>query len=262
VLFDTHPQSFTPNFVRIARATSRIAVKRAKLLFTVSAYSRESICASYGVAPERVFITCNGVDRARFSPGAQGGDVPQRYGLAAGEYLCCIGRLEPRKNHLALVRAYATLGPNCPPLAIVGQRDFSFGAVFEEVERLGLSGRIHFLEHVDDADMPALLRHARLFVYPTHAEGFGMPVAEALASGVPVITSTTTALPEVAGEAATLVHPDDVPGLGAAIRAALAASPAARAERSAQGLRQAEKFTWRRSAQVLVDGFRRCAAVV
>jgi glycosyltransferase involved in cell wall biosynthesis len=259
VLFETHPQFFSPGFVRIARATSGIAIRRAKLLFTVSAYSRDSICAAYGIPRERVLITYNGVDTARFHPGGEGGEVPARHGLVAGEYLCCIGRLEPRKNHVALIKAYAALGPDRPPLAIIGQRDFSFDGVFAEVERLGLIGHVHFLEHVGDTDMPALLRHARLFIYPTHAEGFGMPVAEALASGVPVITSTTTSLPEVAGDAATLVHPDDVAALSAAMRADLDASPQARAQQAARGQRQVGLFTWRKAAQVLIDGFRRQA---
>jgi len=110
---------------------------------------------------------------------------------------------------------------------------------------------------VADDDLPALLRHARLFVYPTHAEGFGMPVAEALASGVPVIASSTTSLPEIAGDAATLVAPEDIDQLAAALRHDLQQRDDARADRAARGLRQAARFSWKASAQVLVDSFRR-----
>jgi glycosyltransferase involved in cell wall biosynthesis len=255
VLFESHPQFFSANFVRIARATSRMAVRQADLLFTVSEYSRDQICNVYSVPPERVSVTYNGVDTSRFFQGEAGADVPARYGLTAGNYLCCIGRLEPRKNHLSLIRAYAALGQNQPPLAIIGQRDFSFDAAFAEVSRLGLQSNIKFLEDVSDTDMPALLRHARVFIYPSYAEGFGMPVAEAMASGVPVITSSTTSLPEVSGAAAILVHPDDIVGLSEALRNQLQASPDARAQRVALGLQQIDKFAWHLAAQVLIDGF-------
>lgn len=180
-----------------------------------------------------------------------------RHGLQSGGYLLSLGRLEPRKNHVSLVQAYARLGVDAPPLIIVGQRDFAFSRVFELIRELRLDGRIRILENVDDDDLPVVLRHARLMAYPSAAEGFGMPVLEALASGVPVITSDSTALPEVAGGAAWLVPPLDVERLAATMREALAETPAARAVRIERGLRHAQAFTWREAAGELVGAVRR-----
>ncbi|MDZ7813021.1 MAG: glycosyltransferase family 1 protein [Ideonella sp.] len=166
-----------------------------------------------------------------------------------------MGRLEPRKNHVTLLQAYARLADAAPPLVIVGQRDFHYGAVFDDIRRLQLGPRVKVLETVDDATLPAVLRHALLFVYPALAEGFGMPVPEAMASGVPVITANTTALPEVAGDAALLVPPDDDAGLAAALSEVLAPGPRAQAMRQA-GLLQAARFSWEASAQTLLAGIR------
>jgi alpha-1,3-rhamnosyl/mannosyltransferase len=97
-------------------------------------------------------------------------------------------------------------------------------------------------------------------VYPSHAEGFGMPVLEALASGVPVITSNTTSLPEVAGPAAWLTSPTDVERLAACLREALAETPTAREQRIERGLEHAARFTWREAAQNLLCAVRRAIA--
>ncbi len=257
-LFETHPAFFSNGFVRLSRFTSRRAVRDAALLFTVSRFSRDEIARLYGVDAQRITVTGNGVDTARFFPGPDGADRVRALGLTPAGYLCTIGRIEPRKNHLNLLRAYAVLPLPRPPLVIIGQRDFSFGAVFDEIERLGLDtrpgGELRLLEHVDDASLPALLRHALLFVYPSFAEGFGMPVAEAMASGVAVVTSNSTALPEVAGDAAWTADPTQPQQIAQAIQALLQ-DPARRAEAVRRGRLQAARFNWHDAAVALVGQF-------
>ncbi len=256
VLYETHPQYFTRFFVWQSRLTGRHAARAARLLFTVSAHSRDEIVRLYGVERERVAITCNGVDFARFTPGTAGADAVRAHGLEPGGYLLTLGRLEPRKNHVTLLRAYAQLGPEAPPLVIVGQRDFHYGAVFDEIARLQLGERVRVLEHVDDAPLPAVLRHAQVFVYPALAEGFGMPVAEAMASGVPVITSDTTSLPEVAGPGALLVDPRSPDALAQAM-ARLLADGGLRQRLVQAGLQHVRQFDWPASAAVFVAALRR-----
>jgi glycosyltransferase involved in cell wall biosynthesis len=257
VLFETHPQFFGRSFARVARVSARRAVRQAAIMLTVSEYSRRQIAAHYGIDPERVILTPNAVDRTRFHPGQDGEELLRRWDLRSGEYVCMLGRLEPRKNHVSLVRAYARLGASAPPLLIIGQRDFAYAAVFETIQRLQISERIRIIEDADDEALPTLLRHARLMVYPSHAEGFGMPVLEALASGVPVITSNTTSLPEVAGPAAWLTSPADVDRLAECLREALAETPAARERRIERGLEHAARFTWHEAAKNLIDAVRR-----
>ena len=257
VLFETHPQFFSRGFARIASLSARHAVRRSAITLTVSEYSRRQLAAHYGIDAQRVILTPNAVDRTRFHPGRDGEERLRRWNLRSGEYLCMLGRLEPRKNHVSLVQAYAQLDAAAPPLIIVGQRDFAYAAIFETIQRLRLNDRVRILEDVDDESLPALLRHARLMVYPSHAEGFGMPVLEALASGVPVITSDTTSLPEVAGPAAWLTSPTDVERLAGCLREALAETPAAREQRIERGLEHASRFTWKEAAQNLLAAVRR-----
>ncbi|RYY63862.1 MAG: glycosyltransferase family 1 protein, partial [Comamonadaceae bacterium] len=254
-LFETHPAFFTRAFVRMSRLTSRHAVRRARLLFTVSAFSQHEIARLYNIDPDRITITTNGIDTRRFHPGPQGVEHVHTAGLEPGRYLCTVGRLEPRKNHLNLLRAYALLPRPRLPLAVVGQRDFHSEPIFAETRRLGLENEVRFLENVPDQGLPALLRHAAVFVYPSYAEGFGMPVAEAMASGVPVVTSNTTSLPEVAGDAALAVDPDSPEQIAAAIRTLLE-SDSARATAVARGLDQAARFSWERAARALVSALR------
>ncbi len=255
VLFETHPQFFPPSFVLQSRITSRMAVRAASLLFAVSEFSKAELVRLYGVAAERVAVTYNGVDRSRFHPGPQGTDAVRTLGLVPGHYLLTVGRLEPRKNHAALVAAYARLGADAPPLVMVGQRDFSHDAVFAAVVQHGLSDRVRVLENVSDAALPAVMRHAMAFVYPAFAEGFGMPVAEAMASGVPVVTSNTTSMPEVAGDGALLVDPTSVDDLAAALRQVVQ-DAGLRAALVDRGLAHVQRFNWALSAAVLLRSLR------
>jgi glycosyltransferase involved in cell wall biosynthesis len=254
-LFETHPQFFSPNFVRMARWTGRRAVRQAALLFTVSEFSRREMARLYDLPLERIAVTCNGVDSGRFHPGDEGVEAVRALGLVPGAYLLTVGRLEPRKNHLALIRAYAQLRGPRPPLVVVGQRDFSFQAVYNEVNQLGLQDDVRFLDGVGDGALPALLRHARVFVYPSFAEGFGMPVAEAMASGVAVVTSDGTAMPEVAGDVALLAPPDDPEAIALQIQRLLD-EPGLRSQVARHGPHQVAAYRWAASAAVFVTALR------
>ena len=262
-LFETHPQFFTKGFGRMARFTGRRAVRKAALLMTVSEFSQHEIARLYGVEPLSVTITGNGVNLARFHPpSAEGGDdgdgadLVRALGAEPGRYLITVGRLEPRKNHLNLVRAYALLAEPRPPLLIVGQRDIEHDEAFAEVEKLGLGKEITFLERVADAELPALVRHARVFVYPSYAEGFGMPVLEAMASGVPVVTSSTTALVEVAAGAALTADPDDPKAIAGAIERLLF-DAALHRRLSTLGIEASARHRWDTAAKALLGAYRR-----
>lgn len=257
VLFESHPQFFSKTFVQLARLSSRDAIRRSALLLTVSEFSRQQMGVAYGVDTARIAVTHNGVDRQRFRPGPDGLETLQRHGLRSGGYLCIVGRLEPRKNHVNLVKAYAQLAAPRPPLIIVGQRDFAYASVFAEVSRLGLVESVKFLESVGDEELPVLIRHAAAFVYPTWAEGFGMPVLEAMACAVPVVTSANTSLPEVAGDVAWMSMPDDVNSIAQAMAQALGEADGPRSARLQKGMERAASFSWESSAAVLLEAFRR-----
>jgi len=255
VLFETHPQFFTRSFTRQLKWFSRQAARHAALLLTVSEFSRRGLAQHHGLDPQRIVLTHNGVDTSRFHPGAEGAEQVRQLGLEPGRYLLTVGRLEPRKNHATLIEAYARLAPDSPDLVIVGQRDFNYSAVFDTIEKHRLQSRVKLLTSVGDALLPAAMRHARLFVYPSFAEGFGMPVLEAMVSGVPVITSNTTALPEVAGQAARLIDPHSVQQLAAAMQQLLN-DPAERAALLQAAPQQAGQFAWETAAAALLVGVR------
>lgn len=226
----------------------RLSARHANHVFTVSAFSKAEIARRYGVAEDRITVTPNAADPARFFPGNAGQELVIARGVTPGNYLLSVGRLEPRKNHAMLVRAYARLGLDTLPLVIVGQRDFGYDELFTEITRLNLASRVLLIENVDDRELPALYRNARLFVYPAFAEGFGMPPLEALASGVPVVSSNTTSIPEVVGDAGLLVNPDDEVALAAAMGKVLS-DPALVARLVNEGLEQAVHFSWIESAR-------------
>lgn len=254
LLCESHPQFFSPSFVAQSRVTFRMSARRADALFSVSDYSKSEIVSRYGVPADGVSVTFNGVDATRFHPGDAGADLVRALGLEPGGYIITVGRLEPRKNQANLIRAWGLLGPDAPTLVVVGQPDFSFDDIFkaqQEVPRKAV-----MLDKVSDEQLPALLRHARLFAYPAFAEGFGMPVIEALASGVPVVTSNTTSLPEVSGGAAILIDPASVGSIRDGLQQGLG-SEAQRQGMIERGLAQAGRYAWAGSARVLIEGLRR-----
>lgn len=226
----------------------RWSAKRAAHVFTVSEYSKTELSRLYGVESEDVTVIHNAVDFGRFCPGVEGADVVKARGLVSNQYILSVGRLEPRKNHATLIKAYASLKFDDLPLVIVGQRDFRYGEIFSLIKSCGIEDRVVILEDVSDDELPVLYRHASLFVYPAFAEGFGMPPLEAMASGVPTISSDTTAIPEVVGEAGLLVSPFEVPELAASMRKVLIDQVLSEKMRRA-GLERAKKFSWRASAE-------------
>ena len=252
VLFETHPQFFTMLFSARSRLFVRHAARNADHVFTVSEFSRAELCRLYGVKKDRISIAYNGVDYDRFATVADDDNaVLAKWGLEANQYLLSVGRLEPRKNQESLVLAYGLIEANVPPLILVGQRDYGFNNVFAAIRELGLTERVRVLENVDDRELPALYRHASVFAYPSFAEGFGMPVLEAMAAGTPVVTSNTTAISEIAGpEGAILVNPADVEEIAAALDTALS-DQMLRTRLIAAGRERAQSFTWEKAAKIV-----------
>lgn len=166
-------------------------------------------------------------------------------------YIIFVGSVEPRKNLLRLLEAYAELlkWSSRWKLVIVGASNYwKTSPVAEKVEQLGLNGKVIFTGYIPDEDLPSIYNGAELFCFPSLYEGFGLPVFEAMACGVPVITSNCSALPEVAGEAAILVDPQSVDELYTAMRRILS-DPQLSAELREKGLERAAQFSWQRTAR-------------
>jgi glycosyltransferase involved in cell wall biosynthesis len=174
--------------------------------------------------------------------------VRAAYGLPA-RYILYVGTIEPRKNLNRLVQAFATLASTYPEesLVIAGMMGWKQDHLFGLIRDLGLEDRVFFPGFVAEEDKALLIAGSNLFVYPSIYEGFGLPVLEALASGIPTVTSNLSSLPEVAGEAALLVDPKDTGALAGAMASIfddLVLADTLRCE----GPKQAAKFTWEHTA--------------
>lgn len=258
VLFESHPEYFSAIFRLRSRIFMRLAAYQASHVFTVSNFSKNEICQRYGLADDQVSVTYNGVDFNRFYPGNDGFEFLAQRGLETGKYFLTVGRLEPRKNHVTLLRAYSQLGKSAPRLVIVGQKDFGFEALFEELIDPELRERVLIIEDVGDKELPALYRHGLAFIYPSLAEGFGMPPLEAMASGVPVIVANNTALTEVVGDAGLLVGSKDMEALKIAMFN-VASNTELRYKLVEAGLKQSHTFLWEASAKIVADRYRKLA---
>ena len=216
---------------------------------------------------DRVLVAPNGVD-ARFSPDTPAQSTTFRRERALPErFWLYLGTLEPRKNLLVLLRAFARWRQIASPLdqgvhlVLAGGKGWYYDTIFAEVAALGLTEFVHFPGFVPDDELPAWYRAAELFVYPSRYEGFGLPVVEAMACGTPVICSNAPGVREVASDAAIQVPADDVDAWVAALSLA-ATQPALRAALRTAGLARARQFTWENAASVTIEAYERAAYAV
>jgi glycosyltransferase involved in cell wall biosynthesis len=222
-----------------------ISVKRARAVLVPSASAADDLRTVLHPPASRVHVTHEGVE-AIFKPSSEDECIAarKRFNLAE-RFLLSLGTLEPGKNRTTLLQAFQRLvaeGRNVH-LAVAGQAGWSGGSEANEARDLGLEGRVRFLGYVPHAELPALYSAATAFVFPSLHEGFGLPVLEAMACGTPVVTSNTSSLPEVAGDAALLVDPLDSGALADAIARVLD-DPELAARLRQAGLERAASFSW------------------
>ncbi|MDH7482320.1 MAG: glycosyltransferase family 1 protein [Armatimonadota bacterium] len=227
------------------------SVQRANAVITISEHSKREIVELLHVPENKVFVTPLGVDR-NFHPvaGEEIARVASRYGIGENTILF-IGTLEPRKNIHSLIAAFDVVrkkfNQRCT-LVLAGGKGWFYHELFEFVRQLHLGDSIRFLGYVPAEDLPALYGAASVFVYPSVYEGFGLPPLEAMACGTPVITSSTTSLPEVVGDVGIMVEPHDVEALADAILRVLCDFDL-RQEMKAKGIERAKRFSWEETAR-------------
>jgi glycosyltransferase involved in cell wall biosynthesis len=231
-------------------------VRAARHVLTVSQATKRDLVSWYGVDPERITVTHLGLSEIFKPPTDQYliKDVQARYGLQERSYLIYVGTVQPRKNLTRVIEALAiTLAAGYEvDLVIAGKRGWLSTPIEQRAQELGITHRIHFIGYVPEQELPALLAGALCFVFPSLYEGFGVPVIEAMACGTPVITSTSSALPEVAGDAALLVDPLDTNAIAAAIMQ-LIDQATLRETLRRRGLDRARLFTWEACAKKTLE---------
>lgn len=246
------------NVIGAHRFADRV-LRDAAGVIAVSENTRKDAVHLLGLPPERIEVIYPGVAEAFFEVPPQSIEAARaRYKLQR-PYVLFVGAIEPRKNLGRLLEAWEGLPESARAeydLVVAGPPGWGDRSILDRL-RAGEAG-VHYLGYVPEADLPPLTAGATVFVYPSLYEGFGLPVVQALAAGVPVITSAVSALPEVAGDAAVLVDANSVAELRSAIDRLLS-SESLRRELASKGVRRAAHFRWERCAQDSLRFFEKVA---
>ena len=252
---ETHPAERVRQFEKLFQSS----LDRSSHIITDTETVRAEVIATFGVPANRVTAVPLGVD-SRFRPHSAGElrDALAGLGLEPEGYGLCVSTLEPRKKIAELLQAWEHL-PECLrdrfPLVLAGGSGWRNEALRELIDRGTGKGWLRHLGFVDEAKMPALYAGARLFLYPSVYEGFGLPPLEAMASGVPIIVSNLSCLPEVCGPAATYIDPFDTEAFSSAIKEVLGDDERRKSQLQI-GLERAASFTWTRCVEGTVGVYR------
>jgi glycosyltransferase involved in cell wall biosynthesis len=244
------PEYFTSWQRVVYRIANKLAFKTASGVIAISETTRRDAARFFGVKQDRIQAIPLGVEpRFSASPGPEVDAVRAKYRLP-DQYVLYVGTNKPHKNLVRLIEAWAIIHRKAGPrhvLVIAGYWDGRYPEARKLAERQDLSGAVLFTGPVDDGDLPALYTGASLFVFPSLYEGFGLPVLEAMACGTPVACSTTDALKEVAGDAASLFDPLDS-GVIADCLMSLISDPESLRSLKESGLERARMFSWKKTA--------------
>lgn len=236
----------------------RRLVKGVARVITISEFARQDLVEAFGLDPDRVSVTYLGVDPVFLKEHAQDeiDTALETYGITP-PYCLYLGTLEPRKNLVRLVRAFARLLETAPEhhLVLVGRKGWAHERVFGVVEELGIGDHVRWLGQVPDEEAVLLLKGAAVMAYPSLYEGFGLPAVEGMAAGVPVLSSDSHALREVCGDGALLVDPYDEDAIFEGLRT-LALDRGEAHEIAERGRRRAEGFTWEACGKATLAAYR------
>ncbi len=224
-----------------------------KAIIAISNSTKDDIVRHYPIARGKIYVTHLAYDSDKFNQNIPEKDVRRvknRYSIV-DDYILYLGTLKPSKNIEGLIEAFAKIRSDYPSIKLVvaGKKGWLYQPIYEKVEKLGLSDKIVFTDFVPEEDKPGLIKGAKVFVLPSFWEGFGLDVLNALSCGVPVVASDVGSLPEVVGEAGTLVDPNNIDSIAKGISGVLSMSRLEYNSIVKKGLAQAKKFSWEKTAR-------------
>jgi len=239
---------FTREMLCDIRYKVAAATERADRIITGSESTKADIVKFLKVNAEKVEVIRFGLEEG-FRPVKHEKlvRVREKYHLPE-RFILFVGTIEPRKNIVSLVHAFHRMNRNDISLVIAGRRGWLYEEVFREIEKLNLGDRVIFLDYVPETDLPLIYNSASVFVYPSLYEGFGFPPLEAMACGVPVVTSNKSSLPEIVGDAGVLINPENVEEIKEAIIDVLE-DEALRKDMVKKGLKRVKLFSWKKCAE-------------
>ncbi len=257
--FARTPKRLAPARQRYLSVFTALSCRRARRILTISESTKSDVVRLYGVPPDRVDVAYPGIGD-QFRPRAlEAVQEFRRQNALPERFILHLGTIEPRKNLDVLLRAFARLQLPEVKLVLAGGRGWMFEEVLKLVEDLNLDGSVLFPGFVPEEDLPMWYNAASLFAYPSAYEGFGLPPAEAMACGTPVVVSDASSLPEVVGEGGLRVPAGDADALAEAMDRGLH-QPALREALRERGLAQAQRFQWAETARAAVVCYRRALA--
>ncbi len=254
--FIHYPERF-PALQRIyLTSQTRRSCQAARRIVAISESTGRDLERYYGISNEKIDIVLPGVGREFQLIDRDKVESFRKEKRLTDPYLLHVGTLQPRKNIPFLVKALAKIRRPNLKLILVGGKGWNYDEIYSAVEKYGLKKQVDFRGFVTDTELPLWYNAAAATIFPSLYEGFGLPVLEAMACGSPVIAANTSAIPEVAGQAALLYEPDDLTELIDHI-AILLDDPQIAAKMQENGLSQATRFTWQRASQELITVYDR-----
>jgi glycosyltransferase involved in cell wall biosynthesis len=254
-----YPETMTTRNRIAQRLFAERAIQQADKVIAVSESTRRGLVERIGVAPEKITVVHHGVADpfTPRDPGQSARLISEKYGTSS-DYICTVGTMEPRKNIVTLIEATKILRDRKQlrhQLLIVGGSGWSNSNVHASFDRCGLTERdVRFLGQIPDEDLPALYSGARLFVYPSLYEGFGIPLVEAMACGCPIVASNTSSIPEVVQDAGLFVSPRRPEEFADAILR-VGGDAGLRRILVEKGLKRAQSFRWDTAARGVLRAF-------
>jgi glycosyltransferase involved in cell wall biosynthesis len=260
----SHPEYVSNSLRAFKSQTFKFLASRANHLITISEFSADQITKVIGYDREKITVTHLGVDPDYFIKRTPQKieEVKAKYNVSK-DYFIFVGTLQPRKNVHRLVQAYISLPSSIRQsiqLLVVGRAREDMQALVQLLSSNHNSSEIKWLKYVPDEDVKCLLQGAQAMVYPSLYEGFGLPIVEAFASETPVITSSTTSMPEIAGDAAFYVDPESVNSIRSAMLEVVDNSTQVN-EKIRKGLIRAKKFNWQSTAAQTVTAYEKVLGI-
>lgn len=231
---------------------SKYSINKSKAIIAPSQSTKNDLVKNYKIDPAKITVTHEGYNKQSFKPQSSSkiAAVKKKYKVA-GDYIIFVGTVQPRKNIERLIEAFSSVKNNAS-LVIVGKKGWLYESILGKSKALGIEKKVVFTGFVPDSELPALISGAKLYVNPSLWEGFGIPVIEAQACGVPVAVSNTSSLPEIVGDSGAFFDPEDTKSIATTVENLLK-DEKTRLNLAKAGIENAKRYSWTECAKKTIE---------